>query len=428
VDLELQTDCDTATLSYDVSGFVIPTLSGPDQVYENQTGITYALSQASNGTFTWEVPTGVSIISGQGSNQIIVDWGCNPGDVLVTFNSSCGAIFSDTITVALTTYNIRGQASLPANTNSRTYSIDEIPGASYDWSVTADASIVSGQGTPAIEVDFETTDVIISVTVVTACGTNTYDLTVVIEESFLYVDFDSIDLEFIAYDEAVFEEILNPSPSGINVSEWVGRVNKTVESPRWAGVEADVYEIALELRPIMTQKVFSNTSGVVRFMLDDETTGSERLRVDIDYGSANVNQWVQLVFDFSGAPDEVYDQLRLNYNNLNTTTEFWYFDDVMGHTASFSSTNQEEETTGVIAVYPNPSSGLYSLDTKNIFPAGSTYNLEILDVQGRSVLRQQVLAQGELVMFDLSNQPTGLYFLHLSGQSLHYVKAIQKMD
>jgi beta-glucanase (GH16 family) len=428
ISLELQTTCDTATLVYAVTGFVTPTLSGPESVIENQTGITYALSQASAGTFTWEVPAGASIVSGQGSNQIVVDWGCDPGEVVVAFNSSCGSTFNDTIAVALPTYTINGQTSIPPNSMNRTYSIEEVSGATYTWSVPFDVDIVSGQGTNSIQVDFGATSGVISVTVATPCGTSNYDFPFVIEESFLYVDFDSIDLEFIAYDGAVFTEVANPSPSGINVSERVGRVNKTPGAAHYSGVEADVYEIALALRPIMTQKVFSSTTGIVRFMLDDETTGSDRLRIDMTYEPDDVNTWVQLVYDFTGAPDEVYDQLRLTYNHFVTTTEYWYFDDVMGRTDMFSSTSPEEAITGVVAVYPNPSSGMFYLDTKGIFPVGSIYDLEVLDVHGRSVLRLEAMAQGQTVPFDLSNQPTGLYFLCLSGQAIRYVKAIQKME
>lgn len=93
-----------------------------------------------------------------------------------------------------------------------------------------------------------------------------------------------MDLEFIPYEGVVFEEVDNPSPSGINTSNRVGRVNKTFGSAPFAGIEADVYEIAFDLRPVMSQKVFSSATGVVRFMLDDETTGMERIKVELDYG------------------------------------------------------------------------------------------------------------------------------------------------
>lgn len=61
ISLELQTVCDTAILSYDVSGFVVPTITGARTVNENQTNLSYALSQAGTGTYAWEVPTSATI-------------------------------------------------------------------------------------------------------------------------------------------------------------------------------------------------------------------------------------------------------------------------------------------------------------------------------------------------------------------------------
>jgi beta-glucanase (GH16 family) len=432
ISLELHTSCDSVNLVYPVSGFATPTLSGPKTVTENQVGVTYTFPSASAGTFTWEVPTSASIVSGQGSHQIVVDWGCDPGEVVVAFSSSCGAILRDTLPVALQTYPIRGQVSVPPNTTNQTYSIEEAPGATYTWSVPADASILSGQGTTNIQVDFGTTSGVISVAVGTSCGTKTYEFPVAVEESYLYADFETRDLVFRPHNDAVFEKVANPSPSGINVSDSVGLVYKTASSPRWAGVEADVPEIPLDIWPVMTRKVFSSDTGAVSFMLDDETTGLDRARIFLEYGPEDVNTWVQLVFDFSGTPTDVYDQLRFTHNHYgpsySSNIEYWYFDDVMAWPDANSVTSLEAGISSVVAVYPNPSTGRFAVDTRDIFPVGSTYEFEVLDTQGRSVLQRQVRADGQPLALDLSDQPSGLYFLRLRGQAMHYVKAIQKQE
>lgn len=233
-------------------------------------------------------------------------------------------------------------------------------------------------------------------------------------------------MEFIEKYGAEFSVVANPLPSGINTSALVGRVNKTPGSPYYAGIEANVYEIATDLRPVMSQKVYSSTTGAVRFLLDDLDTGFEKLKINIFYSPDDVNQWVQLVYDFSEAATEVYDEIGMRFNHGSTSTEFWYFDDVMGMTDAILNINTGEEITKAVVAYPNPSSGLFSLDTKDIFPLGSTYDIEILDVQGRSVFSRQVIAQREPIAFDLSDQPPGLYFVRLSGHLLHYIKVIKK--
>lgn len=433
ISLELQTPCDTATLVYAVPGFVTPPLLGPKTVAENQTGLTFALSQTNAGTYTWEVPAGASIVSGQGTEQIVVDWGCDPGDVIVAFNSTCGIALNDTLPVVLQTYSIGGHFYVMPNSINQPYFINENAGDTFTWSVSADVNIISGQGTSAIQVNFgTTTSSVISLAVGSSCGTKTYDFPVFVKESYLYADFETQDLEFFPVLDAVFEKVANPSPSGINMSDSVGLVYKTASSPRWAGVEADVPEIALDVWPVMTRKVFSSATGAVSFQLYDMTTGVERTRIFIPYGEEDVNTWVQLVYDFSGAPSGVYDRFRFTHNHYGTSyssdQENWYFDDVRAWGDLSSSTNPEEGITKVVTVYPNPSSDWFYVEAKDIFPVGSTYDLEVLDVQGRTILSRQVVAQGQPVAFDLSNQPPGLYFLLLSGQSLHYVKAIVKKE
>jgi beta-glucanase (GH16 family) len=67
-----------------------PNISGPDQVQANQTGIQYSVPSSPGASYTWTVPAGAAIRSGQGSNTITVDWGSNQGIVKVAIGQSCG--------------------------------------------------------------------------------------------------------------------------------------------------------------------------------------------------------------------------------------------------------------------------------------------------------------------------------------------------
>jgi poly(hydroxyalkanoate) depolymerase family esterase len=59
-------------------------VSGPVTVGANQTAVTYSVPANSQNTFTWTVPPGASIASGQGTNQITVNFGTQSGYVEVT--------------------------------------------------------------------------------------------------------------------------------------------------------------------------------------------------------------------------------------------------------------------------------------------------------------------------------------------------------
>ncbi len=68
------------------------TISGNTTVCENATAETYSISAVDDATsYTWTVPSGASIVSGQGDTEITVDFGTSSGDICVTADNACGA-------------------------------------------------------------------------------------------------------------------------------------------------------------------------------------------------------------------------------------------------------------------------------------------------------------------------------------------------
>jgi len=66
-------------------------VSGPIQVNENAGNITYSVVNTSGSTYTWTIPAGATIVSGQGTNSIVVNFGVSSGFVSVqeTTSASC---------------------------------------------------------------------------------------------------------------------------------------------------------------------------------------------------------------------------------------------------------------------------------------------------------------------------------------------------
>jgi hypothetical protein len=76
----------TVTLTVAAAGEI----AGPNSVTPGQTGTEYSVSGVSGATeYTWTVPDGASIESGQGSTSITVNWGSTSGNVTVTPSNSC---------------------------------------------------------------------------------------------------------------------------------------------------------------------------------------------------------------------------------------------------------------------------------------------------------------------------------------------------
>jgi uncharacterized membrane protein len=159
----------------------VPVFTGPitgDQdTCVNSMGIAYSIStQADTDTYTWTVPTGADVATGQGTDAIAVDFGVNSGDIQLFGINECGN--GDTLFLQVGLNNLPTQAdsiygrdSVCPNTQGFTYFVNTIDNTTnYQWTVSGGASIKSGQGTSSITVDFGSTPGNISVTPSNECG------------------------------------------------------------------------------------------------------------------------------------------------------------------------------------------------------------------------------------------------------------------
>lgn len=153
--------------------------------------VLYGVSAVTGATsYTWTLPAGAAITSGQGSTMIMVDFSCaaTNGNVSVVANNACGssAAANYSMNLMASPYQpggITGTASVPKGSSGFTYSIAPIPGATlYTWTVPAGARIASGQGTTLIVVDYSCTAASgnISVNSSNTCGTASINRTLAI--------------------------------------------------------------------------------------------------------------------------------------------------------------------------------------------------------------------------------------------------------
>ncbi len=66
-------------------------ITGSSSVCPNATNIQFSTTQVGSLTYTWTVPSNVTIVSGQGTNTIVVNWGPTAGSVFVKANNTCGS-------------------------------------------------------------------------------------------------------------------------------------------------------------------------------------------------------------------------------------------------------------------------------------------------------------------------------------------------
>lgn len=139
-------------------------VSGPAAVCLNQTGVMYSVESVGPAVYyDWTVPVGVTIVTGQGTSSITVDFTNTFGDICVTADdgSGPGAASCLTTTLAsgrpLTPTAINGPTNTVCPGHVYTYSVAVDPlAASYNWVVPNYMSIIDGQGTNTINVSVAT--------------------------------------------------------------------------------------------------------------------------------------------------------------------------------------------------------------------------------------------------------------------------------
>jgi hypothetical protein len=157
-----------------------PSITGLSSVCMGTTGVVYTTESSMTG-YNWTISPGGTITSGSGTNAITVSWETE-GNQSVSVNYSndlgCDALtpyvfYVNVVSVPTAAGTISGSASVCVGTTGNVYAIPAIANAtSYLWTVPTGATIVSGDGTNAITVDFSTTasSGIIGVNGINDCG------------------------------------------------------------------------------------------------------------------------------------------------------------------------------------------------------------------------------------------------------------------
>lgn len=133
-------------------------------------------------SYNWTVPSGAVILSGANTNSVQVDFSgvTFPSaanqylQMSVSKTNSCSSGPARTISVKGVPSNaasVSGSNSVCAGDNGLVYSVPAVFGATnYAWTVPSDATIISGQGTNSIVVDWGNFSGTIGVTASNACG------------------------------------------------------------------------------------------------------------------------------------------------------------------------------------------------------------------------------------------------------------------
>jgi len=183
------TESDASNILCATPGIILPgvpgAIMGASNVCEGQANVQYSVFAIENADgYDWMLPEGASIISGENTNAISVNYSetASSGNITVTGTNACG---SGAVSVAFPVTvdllpgvagNITGQSVVCQGQAGVTYSVAPITNATgYVWTLPNGATLISGANTNAITVNFSLSAVSgnISVYGISSCGNGT---------------------------------------------------------------------------------------------------------------------------------------------------------------------------------------------------------------------------------------------------------------
>ena len=285
------------------------------------------------------------------------------------------------------------------------------------------------------EVTFGSATGYVTATVSGPCGEYTLRTQVTVTASseqrydFSFENFDDEAEAIYVFSNGTLTEVDNPAPDALNGSDLSGRYVRDAgsqfdvivyEVPTLAngddylgeenGFRMDVFSTANPGREILLQLETPAAQG------DNYPTGRHsRYRAQTTVS----NEWERLTFTLLDQPDgnasgtAVSKMILLFEPNVATGTTFFY-DNLDSYSLNPSALNVVRQLDFPLTASPNPAGERTNLHFT--LPQAGNFNLSVIDLQGRIVLRQNSLrgtGSAQTLPLDMTTLPQGIYLVRL---------------
>ena len=243
--------------------------------------------------------------------------------------------------------HITGDHRVPNRASGVVYALGNVPGgASVSWTAPADATIVSGQGTSSITVDFGDLSGAVAADVTGGCGSPQLAIDVVVEPplffDFTLENFDDPPNATRTFSTGTLAVVANPDPSGVNTTATVAEYTRNsaeqfdvlVYSTSVIADASDYVNGLSKLRMDVLTQVPAGTEILVQLEDSNQTTpdnfptGRHSRFQAVTSGAAS---WERLEFDFldrpdAGASDTAVDTIVVLFATNSFTGDVYHYD------------------------------------------------------------------------------------------------------
>jgi hypothetical protein len=307
---------------------------------------------------------------------------------------------------------ITGDRLVDYQAQSQVYTIANVSnGTNVTWSVPADATIASGQGSDQVAVNFGATSGYVTATFNSGCATQTLSIDVTVDppynKSFSFENFDEAANVTFSSTTGTLTEISNPSPSAVNSSALVGKYVRN---------SGELYDLLVyNTSSITNADTYANKDN--KFYIDLLTAAPVGTEIFIQLETSNAtaqnyptgrhsryiatveqtNAWHRLQFSLLDQPDPsasgtAVGTMIILFNSNSNTSDTYHFDNLDSYAAGGGVPVNQAPTVA----FTNPSNGA-------TLTAGNSVSLSAnaSDTDG-SVAQVEFFANGQSVGVDAS--------------------------
>jgi beta-glucanase (GH16 family) len=416
-------------------------ITGRILVEPNTPSVNYAVPSISGTTYQWSVSGGGTIVSGQGTSQIVVNWGTASGTVSVLINDGClpSATISTPVEVSGNTWsnpnfeqNFVNWETRPAYNSTATFSI-----STTDFSEgTRAACVQTNTAAPSTPWSIQLSRANLNLVAGTsytlrfkakADAARTIPIAFIRSSDFGGVAYKTINL---TTSWQPFELIFTPS-SSVNTmfnADLAGALGTYCFDEFVFGRTA--------LLPVELLDFSGNTEGmgnVLRWQTANEINIShfdiersfdgkafEKIgEISAKGSNASYRFWDDKSAQRSGR-FEISPTLilyyRLKINELNGSSFF---------SKTISLTKGKMQKVKIVSLSPNPTNGFLDIQLDN--PKGEVATIEVFNTLGQLVFSEKIADWADKKRLNTEGWSSGVYFLKMSaGQTIETVRFLKK--
>jgi len=385
-------------------------ISGPTSGLCNSTGNVYSIAtvSAANG-YQWAVPEGATIVDGQGTSSVVVDFGdFTNGEITVSSFNNCGTNSAGETRSLL----LEGAPQLIAGREivivGNTFTIAPISGAdSYLWEVPTGVEILSGQGSNSIEISLGAgfSQGSICVTAENTCGVGETICSIIPLQAIL----DVCQAVYIGYEPGECATLAPIVQGGKGSYSYVWNTGETEPAIEVCPEEMTSYQLTVtdeegHAITVTTEvEVYDIRCGVYNTFVEvcwssglsstRRTLCVTQSRVDYYLGTGGSLGNCELISCTGNAGGLIMEQELANFTEL-------------------------DQGGDNLSVFPNPTHHALTLNIQSQWEDQT--GLQILDANGKVVRQLPIeIYQGQNTFeLQLPDLPSGIYFLQIDGSKL----------